>query len=144
MIAHTRGFTLIETIFALVIFSVMATGFLYYTGKQARELDYLTDKTLAAVIAENIMTEMRSGQNMQASDLVLSVTPAMLKASRWPETGNFIRDLPMAQKQWRAYVDVEDTFYANLRRVQINVMRTDVAADSSTSLVLLTGFLGKN
>jgi Tfp pilus assembly protein PilV len=136
------GFTLIDAMVALVIFSLMASGFLYYTGKQAQETEYLADKTMAAIVAANVMAQMRSGEWSQGEVFTPSVSTAMLQTSRWPDAGKSVRSIAMAQKQWQAYVDIEDTHYANLRRIKINVSRVDTG--NSVLLLTLTGFLGKH
>ena len=144
---NRRGFTLIEAMVALVIFSVMAAGFLQYGILQSRQMQYLTDKTLAAVVARNVIAGMRSGQWPPAGQGALHDTSsAQMASSEWPDTGQSTQEITMGPRNWHVGVDVMETAFPDLRRVEVSVMPEDTWAQeaSPSPLLTLAGFLGRN
>lgn len=55
------GFTLIEVLIALVILSVAFSAIIYTLNQSSRDLRYLTDKTAAMWVADNVLNEARLG-----------------------------------------------------------------------------------
>lgn len=52
-----QGFTLVEVLAALGVFSVAAMGLIALTNNSTRASSYLHDRFLAQVVAENVMTD---------------------------------------------------------------------------------------
>ena len=61
------GFTLIEVMIALVILSIAFSAIIYTLNKSSRDLRYLTDKTAAMWVADNVLNEARLGIQTAAS-----------------------------------------------------------------------------
>ena len=102
-----RGFTLIETMVALVIVTLGMTAVYMQLSQFASNALYLRDKTLASWIASNVATEM-------------SVAPV------WPEVGEEPpREIRFADRLWEVTVDITATDVENLRRVDVSVALAD-------------------
>ena len=112
------GFTLIEVLVALVIFSLMAVGFSRYVDERAKQTVYLADKTLAAVIASNTLTETRTN-------------------GAWPQSGRYAQQVSMADKQWQVTTLVRDTEHPGLRQLEVSVS----LPENAQPLVTFTGFV---
>lgn len=52
-----HGFTLVEVLAALGVFSVAAMGLIALTNNSTRASAYLQDRFLAQIVAENVMTD---------------------------------------------------------------------------------------
>lgn len=52
-----QGFTLVEVLAALGVFSVAAMGLIALTNNSTRASGYLQDRFLAQIVAENVMTD---------------------------------------------------------------------------------------
>lgn len=52
-----QGFTLVEVLAALGVFSVAAMGLIALTNNSTRASSYLQDRFLAQIVAENVMTD---------------------------------------------------------------------------------------
>ena len=122
------GFTLMEVLVALVIFSIMATGFTRYVSDRAKQTAYLTDKTLAIIIASNTITHMQI-------------------AGDWPPEGPMAQQtIAMADKNWLVDVNVLNTDEPAIRNLNVSVTLPVDAQDKTEMLPLVTlaGFVGKN
>ncbi len=120
------GFTLMETLIALVIMGVMAMGFIHFSKRQSDHLGYLVDKTVATTIAANIIS------NMQMS-------------KQWLQNYEFSQTVNMANRKWQVEGHIQETASKDLRRLEVSVM---IAKEGSTSdetkpLATLVGFVGK-
>ena len=58
-VVRMRGFTLIEIMVALIIFAVLSVTLLVRLGDSIRSEQYLESKTLASLMAENVLADMR-------------------------------------------------------------------------------------
>lgn len=101
-----RGFTLIETLVALVIVALGMTAVYMQLSQYASNAIYLRDKTLASWIGSNAVTE-------------LSIAP------EWPQLGSEEREVRFADRLWTVTIDVSDTDVANLRRADVSVALSD-------------------
>jgi general secretion pathway protein I len=61
------GFTLIEVMIALVILSIAFSAIIYTLNQSSRDLRYLTDKTAAMWVADNVLNEARLGMQPATS-----------------------------------------------------------------------------
>ncbi len=118
------GFTLTEVMVALMIFAVLSVTLLTRMGDNIRAEHYLETKTLAAVIAENTLTEMR------------------LK-KEWSSVANKSDSVDMAGTRWLVTIVVTDTPNENFRKVDVKVGPEQRSSSKESSVFTLTGYLGK-
>lgn len=115
-----RGFTLIEVMIALSIFSVMAAAISRTASQNADTVLYLEEKTLASFVAENRLNQ--------------------LKLSGYPAATTTKDDEKMAGREWHITTKVEDTALPDFRRIDVKVAKIN---DQENPLVNLTGFAGQ-
>ena len=119
---NQKGFTLIEIMVALVIFSLLSVTLLVRLGGDIRSEQVLEEKTLASIVAENFLTELRIKKD-------------------WSSVNNDKLTVEMAGRKWDVTTTVKDTEVENLRRVDVRVV---MANDKRSASYLLTGFVGKH
>ncbi len=116
-----RGFTLIEVVVALAIVAVGMFAVFKTIGDTISNISYLRDRSLAAWIADNRITEIRlSGE--------------------YPSVDKTEGELDYAGRHWHWVATVSQTPVDGLRRIDVRVRRAGDAEDSS--LVSLAGFVG--
>lgn len=115
------GFTLIEVMIALSIFAVMAAAISRTASQNADTVLYLEEKTLASFVAENRLNQ--------------------IKLTGFPAATQTKDDVEMANREWHITTKVEETPLPNFRRIEIKVAKM---SDKESSLVSLTGFMGKH
>ncbi len=118
---HSRGFTLIEVMVALVVIALGMLGVIQAVSQTASNSGYLRDKTVAHWVAMNQLTEVR----LQKS------APGIDKSSD---------EVEMAGRRWKWTMDVTQTPVETIRRIDISVRPADAKEDSS--LASVTGFYG--
>lgn len=118
----SSGFTLIEIMVALVIFAVLSVTLLTRLGSDLRSEQLLEEKTLASVVAENVLTELR-----------------LKKDGSSVSGGNSLVEL--AGKKWNVVTTVKSAGNENLMQVDVRVQS---AGDKRGASYLLTGFIGKH
>lgn len=116
----TRGFTLLEVMVALVIFTGMAITLSRTASQSVDTLLYLQDKTLASMIAENRMAE--------------------LKLAGFPALGERKDQLRFASRQWQLLIKVEATQFPDTHRVTVSVATLE---HKDSPLVSLASIMGK-
>jgi general secretion pathway protein I len=119
--AECRGFTLVEVVVALAIVAIGMLAVFKTIGDTVNNVAYLRDRTFAAWIADNRITEIRLSGEMPSVD----------------ETAG---DLEYAGRQWRWITKVSQTQVEGMRRIDVSVRREGDAEDSA--LVSLAGFVG--
>lgn len=117
----SRGFTLVEVVVALAIVAIGMLAVFKTIGDTVNNVATLRDRSFAAWIADNRITELRLSGQMPSVD----------------ETEG---DLEYAGRRWYWVARVSQTPVAGLRRVDVRVRRDGDAPDSS--LVSLAGFIG--
>lgn len=117
---QNTGFTLIEVMIALSIFAVMAAAISRTASQNADTVLYLEEKTLASFVAENRLNQ--------------------IKLTGFPAATQTKDDTEMANREWHITTKVEETPLPNFRRIEIKVAKM---SDKESSLVSLTGFMGK-
>lgn len=116
-----RGFTLVEVVVALAIVAIGMLAVFKTIGDTINNISTLRDRSFAAWIADNQITELRLSGQMPSVD----------------ETAG---DLEYAGRRWHWAARVSQTPVDGLRRIDIRVRREGDAEDSS--LVSLAGFIG--
>ncbi|MGQ0384462.1 MAG: type II secretion system minor pseudopilin GspI [Gammaproteobacteria bacterium] len=119
---RSRGFTLIEVVVALAIVGVGMFAVFKTIGDTAHNVGYLRDRTLAAWIADNRITELRLSGQLPSID----------------ETAG---EVEMAGRRWSYLVKVSQTPVEGMRRVDVSVRREGDAED--TAIASLAGFVGE-
>lgn len=117
-----RGFTLIEVLVALAVIALALAAFSTATMSASNQTGWLSDKTFAHWVAMNKMAELQLEE-------------------KWPATGSTTGDTEMAGRTWAWETTISKTEEKAMRRIDIRVRKP--ADDKDTSLVLLSGFLGK-
>jgi general secretion pathway protein I len=122
MLDHrSRGFTLVEVVVALAIVAIGMLAVFKTIGDTVHNITDLRDRTFAAWIADNRITEIRISGEMPSVD---------------ETTG----ELEFAGRRWSWVTNVSQTQVAGLRRIDVSVRREDDTEDSA--LVKLSGFVG--
>jgi general secretion pathway protein I len=116
-----RGFTLVEVLVALAIVSVGMLAVFKVIGDTANNVSYLRDRSFAAWIADNQLTELRVSGEMPSVD----------------ETKGQVE---FAGRRWHWVQKVATTPVDGLRRIDVNVRREEDA--EGTSLISMAGFIG--
>jgi general secretion pathway protein I len=116
-----RGFTLVEVLVALAIVAVGMLAVFKVIGDTANNVAYLRDRSFAAWIADNQLTELRLAGEMPSVD----------------ETKGQVE---FAGRRWHWVQKVATTPVEGLRRIDVSVRREDDAEDSS--LITMAGFIG--
>lgn len=116
-----RGFTLIEVMVAVAIVAIGMFAVFKVIGDTTGNIGYLRDRSMAAWIADNRLTEIRiSGE--------------------FPSVDKTEGDVDFAGRHWHWVATVSQTPVEGLRRIDIKVRREGDAEDSA--LVNLAGFIG--
>jgi general secretion pathway protein I len=116
-----RGFTLVEVLVALAIVSIGMLAVFKVIGDTAYNVSYLRDRSFAAWIADNRITEIRLSGEMPSVDEIKG-------------------DLEFAGRRWYWVQKVSKTQVDGIRRIDISVRRDEDAEGSS--LMSLAGFIG--
>ena len=101
-----RGFTLLETMVALVVVALGMTAVYLQLNQFAANSIYLRDKTIASWIGSNTVTE-------------LSIQP------NWPELGDEELEVEFASRLWHVRIEISETEVDNLRRADVEVALAD-------------------
>jgi len=120
-IDRDRGFTLVEVVVALAIVAVGMFAVFKTIGDTTHNIGYLRDRSLAAWIADNRITEMRLSGELPSVDQTEG-------------------DVDFADRRWHWVATVAQTPVDGLRRIDVRVRRDEDADD--TALVSLAGFIG--
>lgn len=118
-----HGFTLLEVLVALAVFSVAAISLMKVSESQLRLSQRLEEKTFAHWIALNMITEMQSSQD-------------------WPNLGEQTGKVSMAGREWKMVVKTQATPVNRVRRIDVSVgLAPKDFTDDIENLTLLTGFI---
>ncbi|MDH5738613.1 MAG: type II secretion system minor pseudopilin GspI [Gammaproteobacteria bacterium] len=124
-----RGFTLIEVMVALAVFAVLSMALIKSAAGTSQQTLRLEDKTLALIIAQNRMNEMRIVEKGK---------------TRLPAKGRQREAVKLADRSWEVVVDVSATDNPAIHRVDIEVFAGQEARGEPASLILLSGFIGQH
>lgn len=81
-----EGFTLLETLVALAVFSLMALALLHLAAENARSARHVEERLLAGLIAENLAVEAFATPNPPATGQSEGVTQLAARQWRWTRT----------------------------------------------------------
>ncbi len=116
-----RGFTLLEVIVALAVIAFALSAAVSAVSGNTRNAAGLQQRTYAHWVAMNQMAELQASR-------------------RWPAIRTKRGSSLMARHEWFWTMDVTRVPDQNLRRV---VVRVRAEEDADSSLVTLTGFVGR-
>lgn len=119
-----HGFTLIEVMVALIIFAVLSVTLLVRLGDNIRAEQYLESKTIASLIAENKLAELRIKEE-------------------WSAVRDDTDTVNMAGLDWQVKTTVTDTPNDNLRRVDVQVGPDTGRSADDSYIVTLTSYIGQ-
>ena len=120
-----KGFTLIEVMIALFIFSIVSVAVIKNLSMAIRQSTVLKDRLEARWVAENYMTRMQ----------MLPKT-----SENFPSAG-FSRDnSQLGDQRWELEIEVQETENESVRRIVLKVYK-DPSEDDSSELI---GFLGRH
>ncbi|MCC7515863.1 MAG: type II secretion system minor pseudopilin GspI [Pseudomonadales bacterium] len=118
-----QGFTLIEIMVALVIFAVLSVTLLVRIGDSIRSEQYLEEKTLASVVAENKLAKLRVDKE-------------------WSAVHDGNETLEFMGRKWEVKLTTKSAGYDNFRQVDV-LVKPAGSRNQKTTSYLLTGFIGK-
>jgi len=101
-----RGFTLIETVVALLVVALGMTAVYMQIGQFATTAIVMQDRTLASWIGSNVVTELSL-------------------ATDWPEPGDSEEEIEYADRVWLVTIEISETEVENLRRADVSVALAD-------------------
>ncbi len=119
-----KGFTLIEVMISLFIFSIVSVAVIKNLSTAIRQSADLKDSLEARWVAEDYMTRMQM----------------LPKTSENFPTAGFSRDISqVGDQRWEVEVEVQETENQSVRRIILKVYR-GLSEENSTELI---GFLGR-
>ncbi len=119
--AKSRGFTLIEVVVALAIVAIGMLAVFKTIGDTVNNVSELRDRSFAAWIADNRITEIRVSGEM-------------------PSVEETAGEVEFGGRRWHWVTKVSQTQVKGLRRIDVSVRRDGDAENAS--LVNLAGFVG--
>ena len=114
-----KAFTLLEVLVALAILTMGLGTVIKVAGGQASQLAYLKNKTIALWVANNKANE--------------------IQLDEWPGTGTSSGHEFMANQEWTWKVKVSNTADKDLRRLDIEVNRTNEEGEPVVRFIAFTG-----
>ncbi|MBS8239199.1 type II secretion system protein GspI [Marinobacter lipolyticus] len=120
-----RGFTLIEVLVALLVFSLIATAAAEVGSQYIASYERIRDKTLAGWIADNRINELRLEEAL----------PGIAENSDETDYGPF---------RWLVATAVLGTEEPTMRRVEVTVARIRDDGSEPVPVHTLSAFIGAN
>ena len=119
---HSRGFTLIEVLAALVIISLGMLAVIEAVTQTLNNANYLREKTVAHWVAMNKLADIRL-------------------ANSAPTAGDSDGDVDMVGETWHWRMKISATDVASMLRIDVNV--APKSAGENASIANVSGFYGK-
>lgn len=114
---NKQGFTLLEVLVALAVLAIAMLAVMRTVASSADTAAYLRDKTLAAWVADNVLTEVRVKEEL----------PRDTKGEQ-----------QLANRRWYWQLKVSETADKNLLKLEIRVAANE---NLTPSLIFFTSFL---
>jgi len=121
------GFTLVEVMIALVVFAVLGFAVTSRVGEVVNQSYSLERRTVAHWIAQNQLNRLRMASEREEEPVA---------------TGRSRDRVLMSGREWMLEVEIIDTTYPWLRRVELSVFVVE-EGDEIGPIDHLTGFLGR-
>lgn len=123
MKASLRGFTLLEVMIALLIFSIGSIALTKAMSQVVGQQSRLEQKTFAGWIADNKFKQI-------------------IAVDGFPDIGETRQEIEYARRQWQVEEKVIKTPNPLMRRIEITVSLLDKEDNSSRPVHSITGFTG--
>ncbi|WP_323754244.1 type II secretion system minor pseudopilin GspI [Marinobacter sp.] len=123
MVRQQRGFTLLEVLVALLVFSLIATAAAEVGSQYISSFERVRDKTLAGWIAENRINELRLQETL-------------------PGTSENSTDTDFGAYHWQVTTVVQGTADPSMRRVEVTVAKYPSETNEPYPVHSLSAFLG--
>lgn len=123
----SMGFTLLEILVALAIFSICTTTIIKATSYSIKYTNQLKIKMYASIIADNSIETLRTKE-------------------KWPDLGTNETRLKMFNLQWNIKTHITETSHDHLRKVRVEIFLTSPSHtfESKKQSVSRTAFLGEH
>ena len=125
--AAVPGFTLIEVLVALLVFSVLGFAVSARVGEIVNQTFSIERRTVAHWVADNALNRLRIEAG-QSEDLL--------------PTGSQQERVFMGDREWRLEIDVDSTSNQHLRRVELAVFEV-LDSDTVGPIDQMTAFIGR-
>lgn len=124
--SNQQGFTLLEVVVAVAVFAIAASMLLVAGGGAIKKTAYLEEKTLANLIAENYLVELKL-------------------ENEWPAVGEKTEEVVLAGRKWEVKHNVSQAGdEKRMRKVVVSVERKLDYHDGEPHLLAeLQGYLVK-
>ena len=123
---RARGFTLLEILVAVAVFSVVSAALIKNATQSVRQAAIIEERVYATWVAENEMSARRAEIRTDAS---------------YPSVGTERAGVSMAGRTWDVVVVTDSTENENVRRVTVQVYKE---SDNTNPVVELDGFVGRH
>ncbi|MFV8572557.1 type II secretion system minor pseudopilin GspI [Marinobacter sp. SBS5] len=123
MVRRQKGFTLLEVLIALLVFSLIATAAAEVGSQYISSFERVRDKTLAGWIAENRINELRLQETL-------------------PGTSENSQDSEFGTYRWQVTTVVQGTAEPSMRRVEVTVAKYPSEKNEPYPVHSLSAFLG--
>lgn len=123
MVRRQKGFTLLEVLVALLVFSLIATAAAEVGSQYISSFERVRDKTLAGWIAENQINELRLQETL-------------------PGTSENSTDTEFGTYRWQVTTIVQGTAEPSMRRVEVTVAKYPDQKNDPYPVHSLSAFLG--
>ncbi|MBR9871120.1 MAG: type II secretion system minor pseudopilin GspI [Gammaproteobacteria bacterium] len=124
MVKLQKGFTLLEVLIALLVFSLIATAAAEVGSQYISSFERVRDKTLAGWIAENRINELRLQETL-------------------PGTSESSTDTEFGTYRWQVTTVVQGTAEPSMRRVEVTVAKYPEEKNDPYPVHSLSAFLGE-
>ena len=120
-----RGFTLIEVLVALLVFSIIATIAAQMSSQYISTYERVRDKSLAGWVADNRMNELRLQEQL-------------------PSVSVNSDDIEYGPSRWRVDTTVINTQDPSIRRVEVDVSKFRGDGSEPARIHSLSAFIGSD
>lgn len=119
-----QGFTLIEVLVALLVFSLIASTAAHVGSQYISSYERIRNKTLASWIADNRINEIRLEEKL-------------------PQITENSRDIDYGPFRWRVTTKVQGTSEPSMRRIEVTAARYRNGQSDPVPVHTLSAFVGE-